>query len=117
MEGENAGPSNDNSPNAPDAGQTKLGITVQAISPSDAQKLNLKGGGVVISNVKVGSFADDIGLVRGQVIVDINRHAVTDLASYRAAVSSLQSGQDVAFAVRDPRNPSGGVNYSGGTLQ
>jgi serine protease Do len=99
-----------------DAGVGKLGIKVQALTAAQAAKLNVHGG-VVVTDVRPGSFADEIQLSKGNVIIAINRQPITDEASYRAIVSSLKSGQDVVFVIRDPQRPSSGNTYLGGTLQ
>lgn len=106
----------DNSPEQSDAGQTKLGITVQPVPAAQANKVGIHGG-VVITAVRPGSFAEDVLLQPGQVIVAINRKPITSEADYKAITSSLKSGQDVVFAIRDPRNPALGENLLGGTLQ
>jgi serine protease Do len=98
-----------------DVGQSTLGITVQPTTPAQASKLHLSGG-LIVTSVKPGSFADDINLPKGWVITEINRKPVTDEASYRAIVSGLKSGDDVVFVVHDPRVQNGGDNYIGGTL-
>jgi len=105
----------DNTPDQSDVGQSKLGISVQATSPALAKKLGVPGG-VTVTSVKPGSFADNINLAQGVVITEINRKPVTDEASYRAIVSSLKSGEDVVFVIRDPRNQGAGNSYVGGTL-
>ncbi len=104
-----------NQPETSEAGEATLGITVQATAPAVATKLNIKGG-VTVTTVKPGSFADNIQLQKGYVITEINRKPITDEASYRAIVSGLKSGQDVVFVVRIPSNPSAGNTYVGGTL-
>jgi serine protease Do len=98
-----------------DVGQNKLGITVKATDAPTASKLKIAGG-VVITSVKPGSFAENIGLYKGAVITEINRKPITDDASYRAVVTALKSGGDVVFVIRDPRNQTGGNSYVGGTL-
>jgi serine protease Do len=98
-----------------DVGQNTLGITVQPATPAEATKLHISGG-VIVTSVKPGTFADDIGLPKGFVITEINRKPVKDAASYRAIVSGLKSGDDVVFVVHDPSNRTGGDNYIGGTL-
>jgi serine protease Do len=98
-----------------DAGQTKFGITVEALPQQLQSRLHLTGG-VVVTSVKPGSFADSIGLYQNAVIVEINRKPVTDVGSYNAMASALKSGDDVVFVVRNPQNPSGGDSYIGGTL-
>ncbi len=106
----------DNNPEVADAGQTKLGITEQPVPPAQASKIGIHGG-VIITAVRPGSFAEDIGLTPGAVIVAINRKPVNSESDYRAIVAGIKNGDDVVFAIRDPRNPSGGENLVGGTLQ
>ncbi len=102
-------------PDVGDVGQNKLGITVQPVQPAVANKLGIKGG-VTVTSVRPGSFADEINLPNNVVIVEINRHPVTDEQSYRSVVSSLKPGDDVVFVVRDPQSQNAGNTYIGGTL-
>ena len=111
----NGAPDDSNTPEESDAGEGKLGIKVQPITPALASKLGIKGG-VAVTDVRPGSFADEISLGKGAVITEINRQPVTDEASYRAIVSGLKSGSDVVFVVHDPQRPGGGNTYVGGTL-
>ncbi len=106
----------DEAPAPVDAGQTKLGITVKPVPAAQVSKLGVPGG-VIVSAVAPGSFADEIGLGKGALIVEINRQPVTDEASYRAAVSRIKDGDDVVFVVRDPSNPKSGNSFVGGTLR
>jgi serine protease Do len=101
-------------PQEADAGEGKLGITVAAIPPAIAAKTGIKGG-VIITSVRPGSFADEIGLGKAAVITAINRKPVTDEASYRAIVSTLKSKDDVVFVIQSPtvKNTN---SYVGGTL-
>ena len=110
-----AGESDDNSgPQEADAGQAKLGITVSAVPPQMASRLGVKGG-VLVTGVTPGSFADEIGLGKGAIIREINRKPLTDEGSYRSIVSSLKAKDDVVFVVRYPQSKSD--TYVGGTLQ
>jgi serine protease Do len=107
-------PDDTETPSTEDAGQTKLGITVQDITPAVAAKLGVSGG-VMITNVKPGSFADEIALSKGQVITELNRHPVNNTGSLNSLVGNLKSGEDVVFVVRTP-GTSNGPSYIGGTL-
>jgi serine protease Do len=98
-----------------DVGQTTLGITVQGATPAQASKLHATGG-VIVTSVKPGSFADNIGLAKGALITEINRKPIPDEAAYRSVVSALKSGDDVVFVVRISSADGGGNNYIGGTL-
>ncbi len=115
IEGRNNGPDDSSAGDDSDVGQNKLGITVQPVTPAQAGKLHVSGG-VMITSVKPGSFADDISLPKDVVITEINRKPVTDEASYRAIVTALKSGDDVVFVIHDPRVQGGGNTYIGGTL-
>ena len=71
---DNGKPDDDNAaPAESDAGEGKPGITVTAIPANLATKLGVKGG-VIVNNVRPGSFADEINLTKGTVITEINRH-------------------------------------------
>ena len=103
-------------PTESDAGEGKLGITVTAIPSALSTKMGVKGG-VIVSTVRPGSFADEINLGKGTVILEINKHPITDEASYRSIVSSLKSGEDVAFVVRGTgTGAAAGNSLVGGTL-
>ncbi len=106
--------------NGTESGPTpsKLGITVQSITPDMADRLDIPAGkGVVVQDVKPGSFADDIGVNRGDVILEINKQPVNSQEEFGHIASSLKSGQDVVFLVR-PRGTEGqgGTVFLAGTL-
>jgi serine protease Do len=98
---------------APNASEGKLGLTVEAV-PGPLASKGIHG--VLVTQVKPGSFADEAGLQSGLVITEINRQAVTSIDQFQSVVSGLKSGQDVGFRVIDSRNPNAGGNYLGGTL-
>ena len=104
-----------NEPSASDAGQSKFGITVQPLNQALQSHLHITGG-VAVTGVKPGSFADSIELYQGAVIVEINHKPVSDVASYNAIAAGLKQGDDVVFVVRNPQRPNSGVSYIGGTL-
>ena len=112
-----AQPSSQNGQNgpesAPNASEGKLGITVEAV-PGPLASKGIKG--VLVTQVKPGSFADESGLNPVLVITEINRQAVTSLEQFQSLVSALKAGQDVGFRVVDSRNPTAGGTYLGGTL-
>jgi serine protease Do len=81
--------------------QSKLDMTVRSVPAELAQRFNLpKGQGVMIQDVKPGGFADSINLNRGDVILQINRQPIPDVAAFNRIQSGLKSGQDVVFLVR-----------------
>ncbi|ABF40437.1 Peptidase S1C, Do [Candidatus Koribacter versatilis Ellin345] len=95
---------------------SKFGATVQNITPEMAQQLKLPNTkGVVVSNVKQDSFAESVGLGRGDVILEINKQPVTNEDDFRRIQGSLKSGADVVFLVR-PRGRDNGTIFMAGTL-
>ena len=111
-----AGDNEDNAaPQEEDAGQNKLGITVSAVPPQIAAKTGTKGG-VMVTSVRPGSFADEINLVKGAIITEINKKPVANEADYKAIVSTLKSNDDVVFVVHYPQQKNSGNSYVGGTL-
>jgi serine protease Do len=98
---------------APNASEGKLGLTVEPVPGPLASK---GVHGVLVTQVKPGSFADEAGLVAGLVITELNKQPVTGVDQFQSLVSALKPGQDVGFRVVDSRNPSVGGSYLGGTL-
>jgi len=98
--------------------ESKLGVTVDTVTPDMAQQLGLSSPkGVVVTDVKPGSFADDVGLSRGDVILEINKQPVNTSDDFTRIASQYKSGQDVVFLVHPARSgKNGGTAFLGGTL-
>src|SRR5258706_7515490 len=62
---------------------SKTGIMVRAITPDLADRLNIPAGkAVVVQDVKQGSFGKDVGLNRGDVILEVNKQPVNNLDDF-----------------------------------
>ena len=98
--------------------QSKLGISVRALTPEMADRLDVAAGkGVIVQEVKPGSFAEDVGLARGDIILEVNKQPVNNEDEFNRAISSLKSGQDVVFLVRQRgAGRQGGTIFLAGTL-
>jgi serine protease Do len=84
---------------APEKGE--LGLTVQRLTPQMAESLGLeKAEGVVVSAVESGSTAEEAGIRRGDVIMEVDRKAVRTLDEYKKAVAGVRKGRGVLFLVR-----------------
>jgi len=97
---------------------SKLGLNVRALTPDLADRLEVPAGkGVVVQDVKSGSFADDIGFNRGDLILQINKQPVNSEEDFRRLQTQLKSGQDVVFLVL-PRaaGRNAGTIFLAGTL-
>jgi serine protease Do len=98
--------------------QSKLGVIVRDLTPEMSDRLNVPSGqGVVVQEVKPGSFADDIGLTRGDVVLEINKQKVNSVEDFDRVQSGLKSGQDVVFLVRQRgAGRNDGTIFLAGTL-
>ncbi len=97
---------------------SKFGISVRSVTGDLADRLNIPAGkGVVVQDVKTGSFAEDLGLHRGDVILEVNKQQVNTADDFSKIESSLKSGQDVVLLVR-PRGARAqdGTIFLAGTL-
>jgi serine protease Do len=98
--------------------QSKFGVTVRKLTPEIADKLDIPSGkGVIVQDVKANSFAEDIGLARGDVILEVNKQSVNSEEEFTRVESSLKSGQDVVFLVRQRgTSRQDGTIFVAGTL-
>ncbi|MDD5544030.1 MAG: Do family serine endopeptidase [Acidobacteriia bacterium] len=100
--------------NEKDNGQSKLGMSIQNISAQIAQQMKLKDtDGVLVTKIEPGTVADEVGLQRMDVILEINREAVHNISDYRKIEAKLKPGDDVMFLY----SRQGANTYVGTTLQ
>ncbi|MBI2996985.1 MAG: PDZ domain-containing protein, partial [Deltaproteobacteria bacterium] len=79
----------------------ELGLTVQRITPQIAESLGLdRAEGVMITAVEPGSPGDEVGLRRGDVILEMDRKPIRSLADYQKAIGKSKKGKGVLFLVR-----------------
>lgn len=84
-----------------ETGRVKLGISVQSLTQQQAREFELRADeGVIITNVQPGSVAEDAGLIRGDVILEVNRTVVRNPQELRDITTKLKSGTDVVFLVK-----------------
>jgi serine protease Do len=67
--------------------------------------------------VKPGSFAEDVNLGRGDIVLEINKRPVNNEDEFAKVESSLKSGDDVVFLVRSRgSSKQDGTIFLAGTL-
>jgi len=84
---------------APEKGE--LGMTVQKLTPQIAESLGLeKAEGVVVSAVEPGSAADEAGIRRGDVILEVDRKPIRSIDEYKKSLAGTRKGKGVLLLVR-----------------
>jgi serine protease Do len=98
--------------------QSKFGVTVRKVTPEMADRLDMPSGkGVIVQDVKPRSFAEDVNLGRGDIILEVNKQPVNSEEDFAKIESSLKSGQDVVFLVRSRgSSKQDGTIFLAGTL-
>ena len=86
--------------------EQELGLTVQEITPEIAEHFDLESrAGVIVSEVKGGSAAEEGGVRRGDIILEVNRESVKSLSDYRQAMKKyVGQGGTVLLLVRRGQN-------------
>jgi serine protease Do len=80
---------------------TGLGMTVEAITPEIARELELprNRGGAVVTDVERNTPAFNAGIAPGDVILEINRAAVTSPAQVQRELQKVPAGSPVFLLV------------------
>jgi serine protease Do len=76
-------------------------MSVQPVTPELAQRMDLdRSEGLVITAVKRGSAAEEAGLRSGDVITQMNRRPVKNLADYNRELTASDQGKSILLLVR-----------------
>ena len=79
----------------------KLGLTVQQVTPELAESLGLKrADGVIVSSVEPQSAAAQAGIRRGDVILELNRKAVSSVGEFQKMLNEAKPETNLLFLVR-----------------
>ena len=86
----------------PTGGESALsGVTVQDLTPDMMERLGLDKDtkGVLVVNIEQGSAAEDAGLMRGDVILSVDRNPVGNVKEYDRLVSKLGKDESVLLLI------------------
>jgi serine protease Do len=92
------------------ASERMLGLRVDDLSPRILQEIDLPAGttGVVITRVSRVSEAYQRGLGEGDIITEVNREPIENLADYRRVMRQVEEGGLVVLYVINPPSRTGG---------
>jgi serine protease Do len=84
-----------------DHGKPRWGLGLADMTPELRQQVQAPSDihGAIIERVQPGSAADNAGLQRGDVIVEVNRKPVENSADVQKALSAVPKGQDALVLV------------------
>jgi serine protease Do len=84
-------------------GKGRWGLRLADLTPDVRNELQAEDRsavhGAIVEDVQPGSPADNAGLQRGDVIMEVNRHTVKSAAEVAQALSSVPNGQDALVLV------------------
>ena len=87
----------------------KIGITVEELRKELADRLGLRDGkGLVITEIKPGSAAEERGVATGSVVIEINGQRPETVKAYNAIVARLKKGDVVRLLLK---RPDGTIHY------
>src|SRR5450631_37160 len=84
-----------------DHGKGRWGLRLADLTPDLRNELQTQSSvnGAIVEEVQPGSPADNAGLQRGDVIMEVNRHPVKSAAEVAQALAGVPNGQDALVLV------------------
>jgi serine protease Do len=80
-------------------------MTVQELTPEIARNLGVSDiKGVVVTNVDEGSPANEAGIRRGDVILEVNQRKIETLKDYRGAIGRVGGADSLLLLIRRGNN-------------
>ncbi|MBN4079067.1 DegQ family serine endoprotease [Beggiatoa alba] len=90
--------------NSLSANEARLNVTVMDLTPEQREKLEIKGGGVIVKRVQAGA-ARKAGVRRGDVILTLNNVEVKDAKHFAEVSADLPTGKSVPLLVQRRGGP------------
>jgi serine protease Do len=82
-----------------ESAQALFGIGIENLTDARRENMGIKQHGVLVGSVEPSSFAEDIGMRKGDVIVEINRQAMHSTDDVKKIQQTLKPGDAVAFRI------------------
>lgn len=76
------------------------GVQVQDLTPDNRKELNVprQVNGVVVTNIEDGSAVEGV-LMRGDIILQVNKNRIASLKDYEKVASAIKSGEDILLLI------------------
>jgi len=83
----------------------KLGLTVQALTAKIAESLGIEETqGLIVSDINPGSAAAEAGILRGDIILEINREKIESVDQYKKALQAAQEKKSILLLIKRAQN-------------
>jgi serine protease Do len=96
-----------------------FGMEIRNLTPQQRETLGIKEqGGIQVNSVEPDSFAEDIGLHQGDIILSLNQHPINSTDDLQRLKSTLKPGDAVALHILTRQGRSGPwtSSYVAGTM-
>ncbi|WAC07085.1 MAG: DegQ family serine endoprotease [Thermodesulfobacteriota bacterium] len=81
--------------------ENNLGLTVKNITPELANQLGLaEKEGVLVISIEPGGPAEDVGIMKGDIIKEVNRKPVKNVREYSEAIGKVKPGENILFFIK-----------------
>jgi serine protease Do len=79
----------------------ELGIRVAKITPQIARRFNIsEDAGIIVVDVRPASKADEAGIAKGDIILEINRKEVNSVRDFKKILRSVKRGETLHFLIQ-----------------
>jgi serine protease Do len=83
----------------------KLGMSVQELTPKLAGQLGIdETEGLIVTDINSGSAAEEAGIIRGDIILEINREKVENITQYKKALQAAQEKKSILLLIKRDKN-------------
>jgi len=114
------GNGNESAGQKPEGASISFGMYIQNLTDRQHETLGIKEkGGVQITDIEPNSFAEDVGLFKGDVILSINHQPINGTEDVKKVQTTLKPGDAVAFRILRRAGANSGAwqsQYLAGTL-
>ena len=79
----------------------KLGMTVQELTPKLAESLGIEESqGLIVTDVVANSAAAEAGILRGDIVLEINREKVENIEQYKNALQEAKKKNNLLLLIK-----------------
>lgn len=82
---------------------TKIGFSVEEVSPQTRSSLGVASGGVQIAQI-TQPMLKQMGINKGDVVLQVGRQAVNSVADFNKAIAAVKSGDQIRLTIQNAQS-------------